>query len=233
MGIGKHICVALFGGTGERFGAPYPKQFVKLDDAPMLIVTLRGLSKCVDIDEIYVVAEPSSRNDVYNLILANQIKKVKAIMRGGATRQESARIALDFLKKSGTPADAIVMIADGDRPCVDPEIVHKCFVAAEATGASVTAIPMTDSVLVSKDGKLVSDYLDRTQVYAVQTPQTFLFSLIYKAHHKFRNVPVTDDASLVQKLGKDIALVMGSKDNVKITVPDDVAAYLSWKNKKN
>ena len=233
MGIGKHICVALFGGTGERFGAPYPKQFVKLDDAPMLIVTLRGLSKCVDIDEIYVVAEPSSRNDVYNLILANQIKKVKAIMRGGATRQESARIALDFLKKSGTPADAIVMIADGDRPCVDPEIVHKCFVAAEAAGASVTAIPMTDSVLVSKDGKLVSDYLDRTQVYAVQTPQTFLFSLIYKAHHKFRNVPVTDDASLVQKLGKDIALVMGSKDNVKITVPDDVAAYLSWKNKKN
>ena len=233
MAIGKHICVALFGGTGERFGAPYPKQFVKLDNDPMLIVTLRGLSKCVDIDEIYVVAEPSSRNDVYNLILANQIKKVKAIMRGGATRQESARLALEFLKKCGTPADAIVMIADGDRPCIDPEIVHRCFVAAESVGASVTAIPMIDSVLVSKDGKLVSDYLDRSQVYAVQTPQTFVFSTIYKAHHKFRNVAVTDDASLVNLLGKDIAVVMGSKDNVKITVPDDVAAYLAWKNKKN
>ncbi len=233
MGIGKHICIALFGGTGERFGAPYPKQFVKLDGDPMLIVTLRALSKCVDIDEIYVVAEPSSRNDVYNLILANQIKKVKAIMRGGSTRQHSARLALEFLKKSGTPADAIVMIADGDRPCVDPEIVHRCFVAAEEVGASVTAIPMTDSVLVSEDGKSVSDYLDRSQIYAVQTPQTFLFSLIYKAHHKFRDVPVTDDASLVKKLGKDIALVMGSKDNVKITVPDDVAAYLAWKSKRN
>ena len=78
----KHICVALFGGTGERFGAPYPKQFVKLGEDPMLIVTLRELSHCVDIDEIYVVAEASSRDDVYNLILANQIKKVKAILRG-------------------------------------------------------------------------------------------------------------------------------------------------------
>ncbi|MBQ7250144.1 MAG: 2-C-methyl-D-erythritol 4-phosphate cytidylyltransferase [Bacilli bacterium] len=233
MGIGKHICIALFGGTGERFGAPYPKQFVKLGDDPMLIVTLRGLSKCVDIDEIYVVAEPSSRNDVYNLILANQIKKVKAIMRGGATRQESARLALEFLKKSGTPADAIVMIADGDRPCVDPEIVHRCFLAAEQVGASVTAIPMVDSVLVSRDGKTVSDYLKREQVFAVQTPQTFLFSLIYKAHKKYQNVKVTDDASLVKMLGKEIALVMGSKDNIKITVPDDLAAYLSWKNKTN
>ena len=233
MGIGKHICIALFGGTGERFGAPYPKQFVKLGDDPMLIVTLRGLSKCVDIDEIYVVAEPSSRNDVYNLILANQIKKVKAIMRGGATRQESARLALEFLKKSGTPADAIVMIADGDRPCVDPEIVHRCFLAAEQVGASVTAIPMVDSVLVSRDGKTVSDYLNREQVFAVQTPQTFLFSLIYKAHKKYQNVKVTDDASLVKMLGKEIALVMGSKDNIKITVPDDLATYLSWKNKTN
>ena len=232
MGIGKHICIALFGGTGQRFGAPYPKQFVTLGDEPMLIVTLRGLSKCVDIDEIYVVAEPSSRNDVYNLILAKQIKKVKAIMRGGATRQESARLALEFLKKSGTPADAIVMIADGDRPCIDPEIVHRCFVAAEETGASVTAIPMTDSILVSKNGKTVTDYLDRTEIFAVQTPQTFLFSLVYKAHHRFRNVAVTDDASLVQMLGKEISIVIGSKDNIKITVPEDVNTYLAWKNRK-
>lgn len=233
MGEKKHICIVLFGGTGERFGAPYPKQFVKLGDEPMLIVTLRGLSKCVDIDEIYVVAEPSSRNDVYNLILANQIKKVKAIIRGGSTRQESARFALEFLKKSGTPADAIVMIADGDRPCVEPEVVHRCFLSAERVGASVAAIPMVDSVLVSKNGKTVTDYLKREQVFAVQTPQTFLFSLIYKAHEKYRDVAVTDDASLVRMLGKEIAIVIGSRDNIKITVPADVATYLTWKAKKN
>jgi len=232
MGISKHICVALFGGTGERFGAPYPKQFVQLGEDPMLIVTLRELSRCVDIDEIYVVAEPSSRDDVYNLILAKQIKKVKAILRGGATRQESSRLALEFLKRSGTPADALVMIADGDRPCVDPEIVHKSFLAAEKTGASVVAIPMSESVLMSKDGTKVAQYLPREQVYTVQTPQTFLFATILNAHIRFRKKVVTDDASLVAMLKKPIAIVVGSKDNIKITVPEDVNAYLLWKAKQ-
>lgn len=232
MPISKHICIALFGGTGERFGAPYPKQFVKLGEDPMLIVTLRELSHCVDIDEIYVVAEPSSRDDVYNLIVAKQIKKIKAILRGGATRQESSRLALEFLKRAGTPADALVMIADGDRPCVDPELVHKCFLAAEEKGASVVAVPMTESVLMSRDGKKVSQYLPREEVYSVQTPQTFLFATILNAHIRFRRKTVTDDASLVAMMKKPIALVPGNKDNIKITVPDDVNAYMLWKAKQ-
>ncbi|MCR5348000.1 MAG: 2-C-methyl-D-erythritol 4-phosphate cytidylyltransferase [Bacilli bacterium] len=232
MGISKHVCIALFGGTGERFGAPYPKQFVTLGDEPMLIVTLRGLSRCVDIDEIYVVAEPSSRDDVYNLILAKQVKKVKAILKGGPTRQDSARLALEFLKRSGTPNDAIVMIADGDRPCVDPDLVHRCYAYAEEVGASVAAIPMSESVLCSQDGKRVSAYLDRSTVYTVQTPQTFLFSLIYAAHQKFKKRPVTDDASLVSLMHKPIAIVPGNKENIKITVPEDVAQYLAWKAKR-
>lgn len=232
MGSSKHICIALFGGTGERFGAPYPKQFVKLGEEPMLIVTLSAFSQCVDIDELYVVAEPSSRDDVYNLIVSKQIRKVKAILKGGATRQESARLALEYLKRVGTPGDALVMIADGDRPCVDPELVHRCFLRAEEVGASVAAIPMTESVLLSKDGKAVTDYMNRDEVFVVQTPQTFLFSTIYKAHMKYRKKTVTDDASLVSKLGKPIGIVMGSRDNVKITVPDDVKAYFAWKAKR-
>lgn len=228
----RHICIALFGGMGERFGAPYPKQFVKLGDDPMLIVTLQELSRCVDIDEIYVVAEASSRADTYNLIVSRQIKKVKAVLVGGATRQESARLALEYLKRTNVPGDALVMIADGDRPCVDPNLVHRCFVAASEVGASVAAIPMRESVLLSGDGKRVDEYLNRETVFTVQTPQTFLFSTIYRAHVKFQKKVVTDDASLVAKLGKPIAIVMGSRDNVKITVPEDLKAYFAWKAKK-
>lgn len=228
----RHICIALFGGMGERFGAPYPKQFVKLGDDPMLIVTLQELSHCVDIDEIYVVAEASSRADTYNLIVSRQIKKVKAVLVGGATRQESARLALEYLKRTNVPGDALVMIADGDRPCVDPNLVHRCFVAASEVGASVAAIPMRESVLLSGDGKRVDEYLNRETVFTVQTPQTFLFSTIYRAHVKFQKKVVTDDASLVAKLGKPIAIVMGSRDNVKITVPEDLKAYFAWKAKK-
>lgn len=232
MGSSKHVCIALFGGTGERFGAPYPKQFVKLGDEPMLIVTLRELSKCVDIDEIYVVAEPSSRNDVYNLILAKQIKKIKAILRGGPTRQDSSRLALEFLQRSGVPSDAIVMIVDGDRPCIDPEIVHRCYQSAAEVGAAVTAIPVIESVLLSNRSGKVDSYLDRDHVFTVQTPQAFLFSTIYRAHMKFRDRKVTDDASLVALLKKPVGIVIGSKDNIKITVPEDVNTYLAWKAKR-
>ena len=228
----RNVCIALFGGTGERFGAPYPKQFVNLEDEPMLIVTLRELSRCVDIDEIYVVAEPSSRNDVYNLILAKQIKKIKAILRGGPTRQDSSRLALEFLKRSGVPSDAIVMIVDGDRPCVDPELVHRCYVTAAETGAAVAAIPVTESVLVSNRSGDVDHYLPRDSVFVVQTPQAFLFSTIYRAHQKFKSRPVTDDGSLVSLMGKKVSVVIGNKDNVKITVPEDVKKYLEWKAKR-
>ena len=124
------------------------------------------------------------------------------------------------------------MIADGDRPCVEPELVHRCFLAAEEVGASVAAIPMNESVLLSEDGKRVKDYLNRDTVFTVQTPQTFLFSTIFYAHMKFKKKVVTDDASLVAKLGKPIAIVMGSRDNVKITVPEDLKAYFAWKAKK-
>ena len=232
MSGSRHICIALFGGKGERFGAPYPKQFVQLGEDPMLIVTLRELSRCVDINEIYVVTEASSRDDVYNLILAKQIKKVRAIIKGGPTRQDSSRIALEFLKRSGTPADALVMIADGDRPCIDPEVIHKSFVAAEKTGASVVAIPVSESVLLSKDGERVLQYVKREEVYVVQTPQTFIFATILNAHIRFRKKKVTDDASLVTMMKKPVSIVLGSKDNIKITVPEDVNAYLTWKAKQ-
>ena len=228
----KHIAIALFGGTGERFGAPYPKQFVNLGGEPMLVVTLRGLSQCVDIDEIYVVSHADSLDDTRNLIVAHQIKKIKAIIKGGNTRQASSRLALEFLKKSGTPEDAIVLICDGDRPCIDPQLIHDCFLAAEDNGASVAAVPCTDSVLLSRNGKHVDEYVPRKSVYLVQTPQAFLFRIIYKAHKNGKRKEVTDDASLLVGTKVKIAIVPGRADNIKITVPDDVKAYLAWKDKK-
>ena len=91
---------------------------------------------------------------------------------------------------------------------------------------------MIESVLLSNKAGKVDTYLDRDCVFIVQTPQTFLFSTIYRAHMKFRDRKVTDDASLVSLLRKPISIVIGSKDNIKITVPEDVNTYLAWKAKK-
>ena len=227
----RHVCVALFGGTGERFGAPYPKQFVLLDDEPMILVTLKALIACPDIDEIYIVTEPKTRDQVYSLVMEHRLHKIEGILNGGATRQESSRLAMEFLLGVGVPRDAIVLICDGDRPCVDPDLVHRCYAKAEECGAAVTAIPMTESVLLGDKEGNVDRYLDRDYVYAVQTPQAFRFSLIYRAHMKFADKRVTDDASLVTYLGKPVGIVAGSRDNIKITVPQDVDTYRTWKTK--
>ena len=225
----RRICIALFGGTGQRFGAPHPKQFVPLGPEPMVVVTLTALSECPDIQDIYVVSERNSSSAVFQLVLDKNIAKVRAVINGGATRQESARLALEYLDSIHVHPDSLVMIVDGDRPCVDPELVRQCYEEAERVGASVAALPSTESILISKDGKYVSKYLDRKQVFSVQTPQTFRFSLIYQAHEKFAKKEVTDDASLVRLLKKPIAVVLGNKDNIKVTVPEDVNTYLAWK----
>ncbi|MBO5528853.1 MAG: 2-C-methyl-D-erythritol 4-phosphate cytidylyltransferase [Bacilli bacterium] len=227
----RHICVALFGGKGERFHAPFPKQFIDLDGEPMILVTLKALSLCGAIDDIYVVSEVNSIEQVYNLLQDAGIPKIKDILPGGKTRQSSSLSALEHLKKTGVKDDAIVMIVDGDRPCIDESIIARSYDAAEKNGAAVVAAPVTDSILLSKDGKRVSEYIDRSTVYAVQTPQTFRFSIIYEAAKRFQSQLVTDDASLVKLLGKPVALVVGKKDNIKITVPEDIEAYISWKKR--
>ncbi len=228
----RHICIALFGGNGTRFNAPYPKQFVLLGEEPMLLVTLKGLTNCGEIDEIYVVSERTSLEKVYNLVHGANLNKVQAIIPGGNSRQDSSRLALEYLQEKGIENDALVMIVDGDRPCVDPIIVSESYLEAAHFGASVVAIPVTDSMLYSEDGVQVDHYLERSKVYAVQTPQTFRFGLIYEAAERFKDRPVTDDASLIRLAGGQVALVKGSPDNIKITVPADVETYLHWRKKK-
>lgn len=221
----NQIALVLFGGTGERFGAPYPKQFVDLGDEPMFVVTLRAFSLSNDVDEIYVVSEAGTIPTCRDLILSRQIKKVKAIVRGGATRQESVRLGLEAMEKGGVKENDLVLIADGDRPNVNDKLIADNFRIAYQLGACLTAIPVTDSVLLG-GGDLARSYLDRNCVYLAQTPQTFRFETIYKAHEKLKDKAFTDDASLLIHLHKKVAIVRGSSKNIKITVPEDVETYL-------
>ena len=221
----KHIVLVLFGGTGQRFGSPYPKQFADLGKEPMFVVTLNRFSASDAVDEIYVVVEPSTVETCRDLILSRQIKKIKAIVKGGSTRQESARFGLDFLAKQGVRNEDLVMIADGDRPNVGDKLILDNFLTAFELGSAVTAMPVTDSVLYEEEGK-AAKYFDRKKIFLAQTPQTFRFGLIYKAHRKYAKTRVTDDASLLTLMHKKVPIVLGSKENLKITTPDDVEAYL-------
>ena len=228
---GKHIAIILFGGTGARFGAPIPKQLVGLGGEPMLIVTLNRFVSSPSVEEIVVVAESSTIPVTQGLISVHGFGKIKAVIPGGKTRQESARLGLEYLHQAGTADHDLVMIADGDRPNVSDTIIRLSYEKAEEVGAAVVAIKVTDSVFV-ENGKVASSYLDREHVYLAQTPQTFRFKTIYRAHRKLARKIFTDDASLVVKLHKQVAIVPGSPLNLKITTPKDIDAYLAIKEAK-
>ena len=225
----KRVAIALFGGSGERFGSPEPKQFIMLGDAPMMIVTLRGLSSCKEVDEIYVVARGDTMKRTHELISEYQVRKVKAIIPGGKSREESVEAALRYLDRIRLDYDDLVLIQDGDRPNVDPDIVRANYEAAFESDAAVTALPATDSILYSELGLEVNSYKPRSTIFYAQTPQTFRFGLVlrcfdYARRHKKLDM-FTDDASLVKSCGHKVKIVPGKKSNVKITTKLDLAVY--------
>ena len=225
----KRVAIALFGGSGERFGSSEPKQFIMLGDAPMLVVTLRGLSSCEEVDEIYVVAKPDTMEKTHDLITQYRIRKVKAIIPGGKTREDSVYSALRYLDQIRIDYDDLVLIQDGDRPNIDREIVKQNFEAAREMEAAVTAIPATDSILSSELGIEIDAYKPRAIIYYAQTPQTFRFGLLYRcfdlAKRQKKLDMFTDDGSLVKSYGHKVKIVPGKRSNVKITTKLDLATY--------
>ncbi|MDY5440727.1 MAG: IspD/TarI family cytidylyltransferase [Candidatus Enteromonas sp.] len=225
----KRVAIALFGGSGERFGSSEPKQFIMLGDAPMMVVTLRGLSACPEVDEIYVAAKPDTMEKTHQLISEYHIRKVKAIIPGGKSREESVYAALAYLNRVRLDFDDLVLIQDGDRPNVDPEIVKENYETAFHYEAAVTALPATDSIIYSELGLEVNSYKARPTIYYAQTPQTFRFGLILRCfdhvrRHKKLDM-FTDDGSLVKSCGHKVKIVPGKKSNVKITTKLDLAMY--------
>ena len=231
----RHVALVLFGGSGERFGGNEPKQFIALGDRPMIAVTLEGLSACPDIEEIYVVAKTGTVQKTLDVVSHCRIPKVKAIIPGEKTRERSVYEGILYLREIGLPGDALVLVHDGDRPLIDPKVVKGNFDAAYRTGAAVTAIPATDSIIASTYGDKVDHYLPRKEIYLAQTPQTFRFSILSSSfeHIAKRNRfdDFTDDASLVKSRGHEIAIVPGSRENVKITTRFDLASYFEGRRR--
>lgn len=231
----RHVALVLFGGSGERFGGSEPKQFVALGDRPMIAVTLEGLSACPDIEEIYVVAKTGTVQKTLDVVSHYRIPKVKAIIPGEKTRERSVYEGILYLREIGLPGDALVLVHDGDRPLIDPKVVKGNYDAAYKTGAAVTAIPATDSIIASTYGDKVDHYLPRKEIYLAQTPQTFRFSILSSSfeHVAKRNRfdDFTDDASLVKSRGHEIAIVPGSRENVKITTRFDLASYFEGRRR--
>lgn len=226
----KVYAIDLIGGKGLRFASLTPKQFVLVNGKPLFAYALSTLDKSPLIDEIVVVGNIDFLERTKKSVSALGLIKPYHVVPGGEKRMDSVFSALSFLKESNIDPSSIVLIQDGDRPNLSERLIEENVKAAFKTGAAVTAIPSTDSLLVNENG-LASSYLVRESIYRAQTPQTFGFEIIYSAFLKVKeeNKSFTDDASIVLNNGGKVSIVMGDCTNIKINTEQDLDYLLAEK----
>ncbi len=208
-------------GNGSRMKAGVNKQYLYLNGKPVLAHTLLVFEECQLIDEvILVIGKQDAQICMEEVIRPYKIKKVKVLVEGGATRQESMYLGL---KKVNKKTD-IVITHDGARPLVHPNTLIKCIEGTLEHKATIVAVPSKDTVKVVDENLTVKDTPDRTTLWAVQTPQTFEYNLLMRAHEQAMedNFVGTDDAMLVERLNFPIRIIKGHYDNIKITTPEDL-----------
>jgi 2-C-methyl-D-erythritol 4-phosphate cytidylyltransferase len=213
-----NYAIILASGMGSRFGSDIPKQFTKLGSKTLLELCIESFEQTKEVDKIIVVVTPEYKTLATEIISKNSYKKVVNILSGGEIRKDSSYIGITSIKDE----EANVLIHDCARALVSPEIITKCLEELKQYKAVDVAIQVTDTILKTKDG-LIENIPNRADLMASQTPQGFKLSIIKKAHELSRNDSnFTDDCGLVVKYGlAKIKIVEGSRENFKITYPQD------------
>jgi 2-C-methyl-D-erythritol 4-phosphate cytidylyltransferase len=183
--------------------------------------TLDIFQASVHIEQIVIVTNRDRLDDTRALCQQEEWRKVQAVVAGGSRRQDSVRHGLDALSEM-RPTCQWVMIHDAARPFVTPEILEAGLRAAQQSRASIAAVAVKDTIKQVQGGVIVATP-DRAQLWAVQTPQVFAFSLIHQAHHEpIAQEDMTDDATLLERLGHTVTIFSGSYTNIKITTQEDL-----------
>jgi 2-C-methyl-D-erythritol 4-phosphate cytidylyltransferase len=208
-------------GTGVRMKAPMRKQYLLLKDRPILSHTLSVFEKCAAISHICLVVPEKDFNFVRTNILNCCCKNKKVIMvPGGKERQESVYNALGALGDD----EKFVVIHDGVRPVIVPEMIEECLKGAVEYGACIMGLAARETIKQVNRDHFIQQTLSRDTVWIAQTPQAFQCDLLRKAHHKAKaeNFQGTDDSSLVERLGIKVKMIAGNPYNIKITTPEDL-----------
>jgi 2-C-methyl-D-erythritol 4-phosphate cytidylyltransferase len=215
-------------GQGKRMKAGKNKQFIELRDQPVIVHTLKVFERDEWCEGIILVINEAEREQFNEILKRFAIKKVISMVSGGTERQHSVYNGLKEIKNSD-----IVLIHDGARPFITVEKIHELVQAAKEHGAAVVAVPVKDTIKRVFDG-YVHETVERSSLWAVQTPQAFHVSLVLEAHERasLERYIGTDDASLVERIGKQVKIIEGDYRNIKLTTPDDLlfaqAILSSW-----
>jgi len=228
----KHIAIIVAAGKGLRMKSPQKKQYLELENIPVLTRTITAFECHGKIDDIILVLP--SRDKVFckqSIVEPFDFKTPIHLINGGKTRQESVFNGLQkACSLSFSPDRAVVLIHDGVRPFIDKPLIDDCIDRAVVTGGCIPAVKITDTVKKVVDKETVLKTIDRDQLFLAQTPQVFRLDLVLEAfkHAKATEFCGTDDASIMENAGIPVTIIPGSLSNIKLTTPEDLllARYL-------
>ncbi|MBV5305088.1 MAG: 2-C-methyl-D-erythritol 4-phosphate cytidylyltransferase [Desulfobulbaceae bacterium] len=206
-------------GSGTRMGLGHPKQYHHLAGVPILIHTIRAFVATPSIQRIVVAVPPELIADSRRLLTEYHLNSdAITVTGGGQRRQDSVWAGLQCLNDDID----VVLVHDGARPLITPELIQRCLDAAWKHGAAIAAIPVKDTLKQSRSDQTIACTIDRKDLWQAQTPQAARFSLLKQAYETLADTDVTDEAALLELAGIAVTLIEGDETNIKITRPMDL-----------
>lgn len=235
----KISAIVLAAGSGRRMNSGEKKQFMDLCGIPVVIHSLLAFEKNDNIDSVVVVTAKEDVHRMLMLSLRYNLRKVKNIAEGGDMRFKSVYSGLNAVD-----ADTdYILVHDGARPLLSQELIDRCCEYVSIYKACVAAVPVTDTIKIADDRMFIRETVDRSRLWAVQTPQAFSYSIFMKAYDKLYNTireynsdpsRITDDAMIVENMGDtSVHFVPGDYSNIKITTPEDMIIAGAFIREKN
>ena len=222
-----NVALLTAAGSGTRMQLNIPKQFLHVDDKPVIIYTMEAFQHHPSIDAIIVVTIDSWSDVLWAYAKQFGITKLKWVVPGGDSGQESIRKGLDVLKKELSDED-VVLVHDGNRPLVSSQIISDSLATFSKYGCAVAAIPCTEVVFESDDGLSSMVSTERERLLRTQTPHTYRLGDLYGAHLEAESRGLNNTAAscmLMKELGRMTYFSKGSEENLKITTPEDLKMF--------
>ena len=222
-----NIALLIAGGTGNRMGQDIPKQFLTVNEKPVIVYTLEAFQKHADIDIIAVVCIAGWETVLQSYANQFNITKLKHIIPGGDCGQASIRNGVYELEKNYSQDD-IVLIEDAIRPMVSPEIISDCIVKTKQYGCAITCIPCAEAMMETEDGLISVGSYPRDRLKRTQTPQGFKIGDICNLHREALEKGITNSVAsctLMIEMGKQVHFSVGSEKNIKLTTVEDIDIF--------
>lgn len=222
-----NIALIIAGGSGARMHQNIPKQFLTVNERPVIVYTLEAFQNHADIDEIAVVCIEGWEQVLRAYANQFNITKLKYIIPGGKNGQDSIRNGVYELQKHFSEDD-IVLIHDAIRPMVSMEIISDCIVKTKQYGCAIATIPCAEAMMKTEDGEMSTGSYPRDNLKRTQTPQGFFLGKICDLHKRALEVGITNSVAsctLMIEMGEQVHFSAGSEKNIKLTTVDDIDIF--------